>query len=91
MLATPKHPFREVLETIARVKAPDFVRGYNTRGYSDLEQMQLQDWAASHAKPSWGTGIGFIEAAELIVAEAVANGNIPPEFEDDCNLAETEE
>jgi hypothetical protein len=26
----------------------------------------------------WSTGIGIIEAAETIVAEAVANANIPP-------------
>jgi len=36
----------------------------------------LQTWAVDEATLSWSTGIGLIDAAMLIVQDAVDNGNI---------------
>lgn len=80
-LASPREPLRDVLRAATGKAPPRFVRGYSTRGLTDEQNDRLQDWAATHARPGWLTGIGLIEAAEAQVAEAVANGNIPPEGE----------
>lgn len=75
----PENPIREALKAFTGKEPPAFVRGYDTSGLSDAENQELQYWAVDNAKPKWATGIGLIEAAELLVAEAVANGNIPPD------------
>lgn len=79
---TPKHPFRDALKAISGGKTPPkFVRGWSTKGYTDAEQQELHEWASTNVRPYWATGIGAIEAAELIVSEAVANNNILPDPE----------
>lgn len=75
---TPTDPFRDALKAMTGVEPPDFVSGYNAGGLDDKELSELQDWAADAVKPTYFTGIGLIEAAEDQVAEAVSNGNIPP-------------
>jgi hypothetical protein len=77
----PSDPIREVLLAMTGVEPPPFVEGYNFDGLDNEERHmeQLQDWACINVKPSWLTGIGLLEAAEQQVAEAVANGNIPPD------------
>lgn len=77
--AHPKHPIREVLWAMTGSRPPPFVKGYSFKGLSDAQVQELQDWCASHVKPSWLTGIGLMDAAENQVAEAVSNGNIPEE------------
>lgn len=73
----PKDPIREALQLLCGAEPPDFVRGYSFAGLNDAEVMALQDWVCNHVQPYWATGIGAMDAAELIVHEAVANGNIP--------------
>jgi hypothetical protein len=55
------------------------VRGYHSHDYTDAENEKLQDWCSMHARPHWATGLGLIEAAELIVQGAVENSNIEKE------------
>ncbi len=73
---TPADPFRVVLRELLGKEPPPFVRGYGTRGYSDAEVQQLQDFCSVNARPHWATGLSMIEAAELIVEGAVQNANI---------------
>jgi hypothetical protein len=73
----PKDPIREALRVLCGKAPPHFVRGYSFRGLTDAQIMALQDWACDHVQPDWATGIGALDAAELIVSEAVSNGNIP--------------
>ena len=68
--AAPEHPIREVLQAMT---------GYSFKDLSEEQIMELQDWCASHVRPSWLTGIGLMGAAESQVMEAVSNGNIPEE------------
>jgi hypothetical protein len=80
-LAEPKNPIRKVLRAMTGKKPPKFVKGYNYDNLTDMQHQELQDWAATNARPRWLTGIGLIEAAERQVKEAVDNANIPPETE----------
>jgi hypothetical protein len=77
--AFPKDPIREVLRAMTGVTPPAFVKGYDCKGLTDAQVQELQDWCATHVRPSWLTGIGLMDAAENQVAEAVSNGNIPPD------------
>lgn len=78
-IEAPKDPIREVLEAMTVATPPDFVRGYSFKDLTEEQTMLLQDWCASHVRPSWLTGIGLMDAAESQVMEAVNNGNIPEE------------
>jgi hypothetical protein len=40
------------------------------------EVIDLQDWCSDNAQPDWATGLSMIEAAELIVSQALDNDNI---------------
>jgi prepilin-type N-terminal cleavage/methylation domain-containing protein len=76
----PKHPIREVLTWLCGKPPPKFVQGYDLRGLSDVQSLELQEWAVQQldkTKIPWATGIGMLDAAEAIVEEAVGNGNIP--------------
>jgi hypothetical protein len=77
-LAMPKNPIRKVLRAMTGKKPPKFVKGYDYSNLTDMQHQELQDWAATNARPTWLTGIGLIEAAEKQVQEAVDNANIPP-------------
>lgn len=82
----PKDPIRQVLKQLVGAEPPSFVHGYHTRNISDRQLEELTTWILNTLSSTdlyWSTGIGIIEAAENIVAEAVANGNIPPEETDD--------
>lgn len=82
----PKDPIRQVLRRLVGKSPPKFVRGYNYSNLTDVQHAQLQDWVGSNINNTvlyWSTAIGIIEAAENIVAEAVANANIPPEETND--------
>jgi len=76
---TPANPIRDVLRLLSRGKEPPkYVIGYSTH-VPDGCTLPLQDWAASNAGVGWMTGIGLLDAADLLVASAVGNANIPPE------------
>ena len=74
----PQDPIRDALRAITGEEPPDYVRGYTTTVPEELMD-DLQGWAASHARPDWSTGIGTLDAADLLVSEAVGNANIPPD------------
>lgn len=61
---------------------PEYVKGfwYTTELDDDLSE-KLHAWAVNAVVESgnaWMTGIGALDAADLVVREAVSNGNIPP-------------
>jgi hypothetical protein len=72
-------PLREALLAICGKEPPDFVRGHGISGLSDQQVSALQDWCSLNARPEWATGLGVLEAAELIVSQAVDNANIAPD------------
>lgn len=70
-------PIREALRVLTGEEPPNYVQGYSTDDCPEEHWDELQSWAANNAHPRWSTGIGILEAADTIVAEAEANGNIP--------------
>ncbi len=66
------------VKPIARVLGFSLKGVYYTRELSEDQQAALQEWAAYRALPNWSTGFGAVEAADLLVAAAVENGNIAP-------------
>lgn len=78
----PKDPIRQVFKRLVGAEPPTLVRGYDTRSLTDKQSTELTTWVLNTLSSTdlyWSTGIGIIEAAENIVAEAVENANIPPE------------
>jgi hypothetical protein len=74
--STSPHPIREALKGLVRKEPPDFVKGYDLKQLTDQQMLALQDWCSLNVRPQWATGLSVIEAAELMVAGAVENGNI---------------
>jgi len=71
-------PIVEALTQImGRTPPGDLVEGcyYDFNPLGDAVT-KLQDWCASHAPITWMTGLGAIEAAELLVKGAIENGNL---------------
>ncbi len=79
LYTTSPDPLREALLAICGKEPPDFVRGHGISGLSDQQVSALQDWCSLNARPEWATGLGVLEAAELIVSQAVDNANIAPD------------
>ena len=75
----PKNPIRDVLHAMTGKDPPDYVRGYSLKGLTGMQNIEMQEWCASNVRPAWLTGIGLMNAAESQVAEAVTNGDLPPE------------
>jgi len=71
--------FREALKVLIGKEPPMEVPPYGSHDMDD-EVLRLQDWCAEHARPSWATGLSMIEAAELIVDQALENANIKEEI-----------
>lgn len=77
-----KDAFREALAAIVGKDPPEYVRGHGLKGMTDKQVEELQDWCSMNARPEWATGLSMLEAAEMIVEEAVGNANIlEPEVE----------
>lgn len=72
-----ENPFREALEALVGQEPPAYVVGYSLNDIPPTDRLALQDWCSVHGRPAWVTGIGVIEAAELLVLSAIENGNIP--------------
>lgn len=70
--------FQEAIQTIIGGAPPFEVPPYGVQGMGD-EVIALQDWCADNARPPWATGLSMIEAAELIVNQALENANIKRE------------
>jgi hypothetical protein len=74
----PVDPLSEAIAAIVGERPPlETVGAYCFNDLSESDQSWLQDWCSDQCKPYWGTGLGVIEAAELIVRLAVENANIP--------------
>jgi hypothetical protein len=67
--------FREALKVVVGKYPPMLVPPFGAHDMGD-EVMELQDWCSENARPRWATGLSMIEAAELIVDQAVENANI---------------
>jgi hypothetical protein len=67
--------FREAIKVVVGKYPPMMVPPFSVNGMGD-EVTELQDWCSDNARPTWATGLSMIEAAELIVAQAIENANI---------------
>ena len=67
--------FREALRAIIGKYPPMHVPPFGSREMGDAV-IELQDWCSYNANPDWATGLSMIEAAELIVDQALENANI---------------
>jgi hypothetical protein len=67
--------FREALRAIIGKYPPMDVPPYGAQLMGD-KVTELQDWCSDNANPPWATGLSMIEAAELIVDQALENANI---------------
>ncbi len=72
-------PIRDALKVLCGGKEPPiYVKGHDLENLTDGERDHLQNWVNMHLAGDifWSTGIGAIEAAELLVTEALGNDNI---------------
>jgi len=73
---------KEALEAVVGIPCPFTLP---QRSFSELNGSRLvteiQDWCAIHSRPGWATGLSMMEAAELIVEQAIENANIRIEDE----------
>jgi hypothetical protein len=78
------NPLTEALHAITGEAPPAYTHGaFAASDLTESDMLDLQDWCCLNARPAWSTGIGVLEAAELIVREAIDNANIAgPENED---------
>lgn len=77
MSIAPHSPLSEALEVLVGDPPPDFLEGvFSCEDLSDDEILQISDWCSLWARPEWATGTGVLEAAELMVQDAVDNDNI---------------
>jgi hypothetical protein len=67
--------FREALRALIGEYPPMDVPPYGAQLMGD-KVVELQDWCSDNANPPWATGLSMIEAAELIVDQALENANI---------------
>jgi hypothetical protein len=74
-----ENPIRSALKAFCEGEPPEFVVGNDTSGLSDAQNEALQTWVSTNLRDgvAWSTGIGAIEAAELLVGVAVENANLP--------------
>lgn len=74
------NPFRDALTRLVGKKPPEDIVPKWARSSNDprIDQDLLQSWVNANLTGGihWSTGIGLIEAADHIVAEALANANI---------------
>ena len=78
-LANPDKPLHDTLGAmLGRIPPFPMYGVYQSSELPDDRFRELQDWASEHAVPYWATGLSMIHAADMIVASAVKNTNIPP-------------
>lgn len=70
-----EHPMREAIEAITGKTPPDYIKGAGEE-LTDDQKQDFQGWCLDNAPRDWMTGLGVWEAAEVLVAGAVENGNI---------------
>jgi hypothetical protein len=72
-----ENPFKEAIIHLTQ-SIPDInLDGiYYSEELSDEDFAKLQDWIGMNQPVPWATSIGMIEMADMMVQEAVDNGNI---------------
>ena len=72
-------PLFEALAAIIGQSPPLPLEGvFSVLELDDNEMDILQNWCSTNANPAWSTGVGILDAAELIVDCTVNNANIAP-------------
>jgi hypothetical protein len=76
--------FYQALKQVAGATPPEFMKTVTVNQYcqdlGDASCDELQTWAVDNSNLLWCTGMGVIDAAMVLVKEAVGNGNIKEEF-----------
>lgn len=73
----PDNPFSDAIEALVGEKPPlETQCAFDFNDLCESDKEWIQDWCSERASPHWATGLSMIEAAELIVAQAVENCNI---------------
>ncbi len=70
-------PLREALIAITG-KEPclNLLNVKHSNELTPQEQNHLYEWCTQNRRPYWATGLGVLEAAELLVLTAIENANI---------------
>jgi hypothetical protein len=76
-----EHPLREAIEALTQTVLPKNLRHQldycvHSEELSDRVFVELQDFCSLNANPSWATGGAMLDSANLIVEQAIENGNI---------------
>lgn len=74
--------FYQALQNIVNAEPPQFMKSVTISDYYDLsdgDASALQEWVVDNHDLIWATGMGVIEAAIILVKEAVAEGSISNE------------
>jgi len=72
-----ENPLYDVIKILTGKEPPNFVKGKtSTAELNDEEFLTLQDFCSENAVLNWLTGIGILEAADVLVEESINNGNI---------------
>ncbi len=73
------NPLADALEALLGIRPELTTSGaYSFNDLNNEDQEWIQDFCSFHCKPHWATGCSMLEAAELIVQQAVENANIAP-------------
>lgn len=84
---TVKDPIGDAIATMVGRRPPLALLPRGTFSTTEIADCTaLQDWVCSQlgrrrVRMHWSTGIGVLDAADAIVAEAVGNANIAPKTE----------
>ncbi len=78
MAVTRKEAFRDCLYQLCGGLLPpdDLIPEQSWSALDDDRSHKLQDWVSMHIGFPWGTGIGTLEAIDVMVTVAEDNGNL---------------
>ena len=68
--------FYQALAQVVGAKPPAKYKTLTVKEYLSKDDDGLQAWAVDEVTLEWSTGIGCIDAAMILVDEAIANANI---------------
>jgi hypothetical protein len=68
--------FYQALAQVVGATPPEKYKTLTMKEYLSKDDEGLQEWALDEVTLSWSTGIGCIDAAMILVDEAIANANI---------------
>lgn len=77
VVSVRKEANREFLALVTSKPVPEHLIPEHSWSQLDDERSRaLQDFVCEHVKPDWSTGIGMLEAMDIAVDVAEANGNL---------------